>query len=168
MHPAISFNDPPVCPDDGPTVAHPKPLVVEGPRRFDAAHLRDALGALSKMPRADVGKQRIVIINSEHHAFVGLDITEAAVMLADAGIVALTDIEARRVGFQPADPSALGRMRRDGVLVADIPVETIRLAALDNAAVRAKFREFGARAPDEVVPPKTLRRRQRLAARAAR
>ncbi len=164
--------NPPVYPDDGPTVARPKSVVEIGEAvdlvgGMDAALLRDALGALAKLPRADVGKQRIVLIDTEHRAFVGLDVNESAIMLAEAGIVALTDVEARRVGFHPADRIALDRFRRDGVLVADIPVESIRCAALDKAAARQKFRDFGARAPDDVVPEKTLRRQQRLAARAA-
>lgn len=183
MQPNLTiFPDPSVYPDDGPTVARPNLVVDARPKSvvaigeeaarvvggMDAALLRDALGALAKLPRADVGKQRIVLIDTEHRAFVGLDVNESAIMLAEAGIVALTDVEARKVGFHPADRSALDRFHRDGVLVADIPVESIKCAALDNAAVREKFRDFGARAPDDVVPAKTLRRRQRLAARARR
>ncbi len=174
MQPNVTiFPDPPVYPDDGPTIARPKSVVEIGEavglvRGMDATLLRDALGALSKLPRAENGKQRVVLIDTEHRAFVGLDVNESAIMLAEAGIVALTDVEARKVGFHPADRIALDRFHRDGILVADIPVESIRLAANDNAAARQKFREFGARAPDDVVPAKTLRRRQRLAARAGR
>lgn len=187
-----SINDPPIYPNDGPTVARPKAIgtvvsvdgtlgsivkpgsvveIGEGlplPPNLDADLLRDALGALAKLPHADAGKQRVVVIDTEHRAFIGLDVNRTMIALADADIVGLTDIEARRVGFHPADRDALLRLHREGVLVADIPVESIRCAAIDNAAVRAKFRDFGARASDDVVPAKTLRRRQRLAERAAR
>lgn len=163
MNPNLYVDPPPVYPNDGPTIAEPKRVMIVEP---DRVTIEAALRALAQMPRAADGQQRLVIVDKDHVDFHDLNFNAAAVLLADANIIALTSDESRAVGFRPADRDALTRLHRDGLLVADIPVESIRLAARDNAIARAKFRDFGAKAPDDVVPAKTLRRRQRLAARA--
>jgi hypothetical protein len=163
-----SFNDPPVHPNDGPTVAGPKRVVEIGePRRAD--ELREAMRALALMPRAKDHEQRVVIVSTEHPAFAvlaGENWQLAATALAEAGIVALTDIEARRVGFAPAGRDEYLRLERDGLLVADIRRDSIRLAANNLSPAQASG---WARTDDpDLVPAKTQRRRARLAARAAR
>ena len=132
----------------------------------DDQQVRDALRALALMPRAAEGQQRVVVVDSRHPTFGSLDWDGVATVLAHANIVALTDIEARRVGFAPAGDAELTRLRRDGILVADIPKSTILLAAADNAALAANRRSFAVRASEDVVPARTMRRRARLAARA--
>lgn len=132
----------------------------------DDQQVRDALRALALMPRAAEGQQRVVVVDSRHPTFSTLDWDGVATVLAHANILALTDTEARRVGFTPAGDAELTRLRRDGILVADIPKSTIQLAAADNAALAANRRSFDVRAPVELAPAKTQRRRARLAARA--
>jgi hypothetical protein len=160
-----SLNDPPVYPNDGPTAASPKRVVEIGERD----QLREALRALALMPRAKDHEQRVVIVSTEHRAFAvlaGENWQLAATALAEAGIVALTDIEARRVGFAPAGRDEYLRLERDGLLVADIRRDSIRLAANNLSPAQASG---WARTDDpDLVPAKTQRRRARLAARAAR
>lgn len=153
---------PTIYPDDGPTVGKPKNVVAIG-----EPTVTDALRALAKMPRAADGQQRVVVVDTRHPAFASLDFDLVATALAEGRVIALTDVEARRVGFHPADADALGRLHRDGLLVADVPTSTIQRAASENAYA-ANGRPLSRRAPDDVIPAKTLRRRQRLAARAAR
>lgn len=147
-----------------PAPGQPTVLVVQA----DDVEVRDALRALALMPRAAEGKQRVVVVDSRHPTFSTLDWDGVATVLAHANVLALTDVEARRVGFAPAGDAELTRLRRDGILVSDIPKSTIRLAAAENEALAANthigpwFREDD---PD-VVPGKTQRRRARLATRA--
>ena len=136
----------------------------------DDQQVRDALRALALMPRAAEGKQRVVVVDSRHPTFSTLDWDGVATVLAHANVLALTDIEARRVGFDPAGDAELSRLRRDGILVADIPKSTIRLAAADNAALAANTHigPWSREDDPDLVPDKTQRRRARLAARARR
>jgi hypothetical protein len=160
------LNQPPVYPNDGPTVANPKRVVEVGePGRAD--ELREALRALALMPRAKDHEQRVVIVSTEHRAFAvlaGENWQLAATALAEAGIVALTDVEARRVGFVPAGRDEYLRLERDGLLVADIRRDSIRAA---GEGLNEPHR-FGRTDDPSVVPAKTLRRRARMAARAGR
>lgn len=136
----------------------------------DDQQVRDALRALALMPRAADGQQRVVVVDSRHPAFSTLDWDGVATVLAHANILALTDTEARRVGFTPAGDAELSRLRRDGILVADIPKSTILLAAADNAALAANTQigPWSHEDDPDLVPGKTQRRRARLAARARR
>lgn len=136
----------------------------------DDQQVRDALRALALMPRAADGQQRVVVVDSRHPTFSTLDWDGVATVLAHANILALTDTEARRVGFTPAGDAELSRLRRDGILVADIPKSTILLAAADNAALAANTQigPWSHEDDPDLVPGKTQRRRARLAARARR
>ena len=140
-----------------------RPVAVVAPD----AEVRDALRALVLMPHADEGMQRVVVVDSRHPTFESLDWNGVATLLAHANILALTDVEARRVGFAPAGDAELTLLRRDGILVADVPKSTIRLAAAENAALAANTHAGPwVRTEDpDLVPARTLRRRARLAAR---
>ncbi len=159
----LPFGQPHAYPNDGPTADRPKRVVEIGePSRTD--ELREALRALALMPQAKDHEQRVVIVSTGHRAFAVLDGENwqlAATALAEAGIVALTDVEARRVGFVPAGRDEYLRLERDGLLVADIRRDSIRLAADGLAGPR----KFGRTDDPSVVPAKTLRRRERMAAR---
>lgn len=126
--------------------------------------INGAIRALVLLPSPAPHMQRVVIVDTRHPTFGLLDWNAVATALAEANIVALTDIEARKVGFHPATPNHLERLRNEGVLVEDIRRSTIQLAA-EN--IVSKY-EHAERAADDVMPIRTLNRRKRLAMRVTR
>lgn len=126
------------------------------------ATLGDLVAGLRSMPAPAPGMVRVVIAD-DRAPMVARHLDDLRVAMAAAGIALLTPGEAAARGVGLASKAAADALRREGVVVGELPVAVLaaRVATIPRPCV--------APAPVAAGPSaKTLRRRERLAARAAR